>query len=167
MLVSHLPPCLLLHFRVQAVDEARIDLIGTGDLGADVVGAQVGHQHAERGEHAGVGRDDHLFAAQLAHHGPGVHRTAAAKRDQHEVTRVVAAPHRDQLDGVHLAEVGQANHAQRRLFDAHAEVARDRLHRLGGFVHTDLQLPAQEIIGIQSSDQQVRVGDGRLVPPRS
>jgi hypothetical protein len=41
-----------------------------------------------------------------------VHRATASKRHQHKITRIVAAPHRNQFDGVDLAKIGDADDAQ-------------------------------------------------------
>ncbi len=54
---------LLFHLGVDAVQIFRRDLVGAGDQGADVVAAQVGHQHAPSREDGGIGGDDDLLDA--------------------------------------------------------------------------------------------------------
>ncbi len=92
-----------------------------------------------------------------------MHRAAAAKGDQHELARVVTAPHRDQLQGVDHVGVSQADDAHGRLFDAHIKCVGDGPHGRLGLFDIQRDLSAQEVIGVDAPRQDVGVADGWLV----
>ena len=64
------------------------------------VKARRGHAHPPRREHAGVRRHDDGAHLQLGAERRGVHRATTATDHEHEVTRVVAAAHRHELERV-------------------------------------------------------------------
>ena len=75
-----------------------------------------------------------------------VHRAAAAEGDEREVARVVAAADRDELQGIDHVLVGDADHAERRVLDRHAERVGDLLERSPRQLDVDLDLAAEEVV---------------------
>ena len=135
-------------------------MIGADHHGADIVVAQVSHQHAPGGKDGRGGGHQHPLDPQLAGQSRRVHRAAAAKGYQGELAGVVTAPHRDQLQGVDHVGIGQTDDTHGCLFNAHVEKVGDLLHGLTGLVHRDLDLAPQKVIGIDAPDHQVGISDG-------
>ena len=104
-------------------DGDRVDR--TGQETHEVL-ADVGVQHADRAQGAGVPGDVDPFAAETARHRRAVHRARAASRDQRETPGRVAAFYRDVLDGVEHVLFDEVDDAGRGLFDRESE-------RLGDF----------------------------------
>ena len=92
----------------------------TGQEAHEVL-ADVGVQHADRAQGAGVPGDVGPFAAEAPRHRCAVHRARAAGRDQRETPGRVAAFYRDVLDGVEHVLFDEVNDAGRGLFDRECE----------------------------------------------
>src|SRR5690606_26664851 len=81
-------PRLLDQLIEQAVDFVEIEIFQAGELGAHVVVLDVRHEQPQRRVYAGGERDQHGGNAQVERHAPGVHRSAAAERDQSEIADI-------------------------------------------------------------------------------
>ena len=108
--------------------------------------------------------DDDLARLQFPHQGGPVQRAAATKGQQHEVARVMAAAHGDQLERVDHVGVGDADNAQRGLGDGEAEMRGNRLQ--GGLraLQTEADAPAKEIVGVDAPGGEVGVGERGFLP---
>ena len=153
----------ILHFEVNAVQALGLNLIGARDERADVVTAQIGHQHPPGGEDCRLRGDDDLVHPQLAHQRSGVHRASAAEGDEREVTRIVTAPHRDQLERVDHVGVGNADDSHGRLLEAHLEGIGDGLQGRFGLLDVQGNLAPQEVVRVNPAGQDVGVGHRGLV----
>ena len=87
------------HFAVSLNQGRKIDPGQIAVERADEIVALVGHQHAERREMRREKRHDHLRNVQLARDRDGMQRTGAARRDEHEIARIVAFFDRDLAHG--------------------------------------------------------------------
>ena len=66
-------------------------VVGAAKDAGRVVLGHVGHEHAERGKHAGVPRHDHRRDVEALGDLARVHAAGAAEREQRKVARIVAA----------------------------------------------------------------------------
>ena len=150
------------HACVHVADFVERRLGETLDPGMDVVVAQVGIEHAERGEMARRARYDQLAHADLACHGRGMERAGAAIGDQRERRGVEPALRRDALDRVGHRRRGDLQDAFGGLDDAEAErFGKMRFDRDLGRGGVERHLAAEEAIGAEPAEQEVRVGHGR------
>ena len=121
-------------------------------------------QEPERRERAGAGRHDRVDDAHLCRQPVDVDRAGATEPDQSEVARIEPAldghqPERARHRGVgdlHDPEGGRDDIAAR----AGRRSARDRA---GRGVDVEVELAAEEGIGAEPAEHEVRVGDGRLL----
>ena len=114
-----------------------------------------------------VGHEDARHP-ENAPHLPRVHGTRAAEGKQRIASQVLAA-----LDAVHAGGgrhvlVDDAVDAPRGLGEAQAHPPGHALFDgPAGRFHVEAHAATQEELGVEVAQQQVRVGDGRLVPSRS
>ncbi|MPL86103.1 hypothetical protein SDC9_32079 [bioreactor metagenome] len=119
---------------------------------------------AEGAQPRGELGDQHLADAHLAGERGDMGGRRPAGAVQHEVARVIAALDRDPPDRVHHVVVDDGEHAMRRLLDADAKRrGQMRLDRAAGFRDVQRQPPADEPVGVQIAQNQVRVGGRRLL----
>ena len=90
-------------------------------------------------------------------------RAGAAKGDQREASRIVAALDRDHAQRPLHADVRHAQHARRRLLEIAAEGADYRPQRTSRRRHGEQYSAAEKAVRPKAAEQQVGVGDGRLV----
>ena len=90
-----------------------------------------------------------------------VARGRAAVREQREVARVVAALDRRAAQQVGHVRVHDPVHARGGLLDRLAEPLGERLERAHRGVAVERHRPAEEVVGVEIAEDQVRVGDGR------
>ncbi len=122
--------------------------------------ARIGQQQAVRGDEAGVDRHEHARDAEVGRHRHRVQRPGAAVRHDRVVARVVSALDGHKPDGLGHRDVDEAQHALERLEarQPHA-VGQGAERRLGGR-RVEPQPPAEERLGADAPDQDVRVRDG-------
>ena len=120
-------------------------------------------EQAGRGEDAGAARDQQRRHLGVARERVRVHGAGAAEADEDEVARVVAALHRDQVERVDHRGVRDLDDAVRRLvtsrpsgFAQRSSIARARA------LDVEADLAAEEVVGVEPAEHDVRVGDGRL-----
>ena len=121
-------------------------------------------EQAGRREDAGAARDQQRRHLGVARERVRVHRPRAAEADEHEVARVVAALHRDQVQRVHHRGVRDLDDAVRRLDDVdrpsgfaqRSSIARARA------LDVEADLAAEEVVGVEPAEHDVGVGHGRL-----
>ena len=90
-------------------------------------------------------------------------RPGAAERREHEIARVVAALHRDDLQDLRHGVIDDVDDGGRRGGHIDAERLREPLaHRGFGGGMIDRQLAAEQRGAVEIAEQQVAVGDGRL-----
>ena len=132
----------------------------------DVV-PQVARQHAPGGEVPRVEGHDHARHLQLAGERGRVHRAGSSEGDDHEVARVAAPAHRDELEEMDHVRVRDPDHAERRVVDAHVERVCDGRERRSRPVDVERDLAAEEVVRVDASGDHVRVGHRRLraAPP--
>ena len=129
--------------------------------------AQVGGQHAPRGQHGRDGGDDDAADLELARHLRDVQAGGAAERDEREPPRIDPAPHRYELDALRHVRVDDAIDPLGGGEPVDAERGRDRVDgaRSGAGVQHDA--PAEEVRRVEEAEDEVRVGHGgrRAAPP--
>ena len=147
----------------------RGHLLGAGaraaeprDTRLDHIEPRRGHAHPPRREHAAVRRHDDGAHLQLGAERRRVHRAAAAAGNEHEVARVVAAPHRDELQRVDHVGVDEADDPVGELRRRQAERAAEGAERLLGGGAADSERATQEVVGVEDARDELRVGDGGL-----
>ena len=119
-------------------------------------------------ERARAVRDEHARHPQDAADLPGVHRPRAAEGEERVAAQVLAA-----LDPVHARGgrhvlVDHPVDAPGGLDDAQAHRLRHaRLDRPAGRLHVEPHPAAQEEVGVEVAQEEVGVGDRRLLPARS
>ena len=115
---------------VEACGEARlVEALQLVALGGDELVLEVGREQAGRGDDPRMRRDEHARDLELERDVAREQRSGAAGRDEGELARVVAAPHRVQLDRLGHPVLLDLQRAERGLLDGHAELVGDRLHR--------------------------------------
>src|SRR5581483_2192820 len=128
----------------------------------EVVAAEVAHEHSPGGEDVCGAGDDDLADAQLGGERDGVHASAAAEGDEREIARVVAPVQGDELESVDHVVVGDADDAARRFGRVDAETAGGGGQRALDRAHVRLDLAAAEIVAVDPTEREVRVGGRRL-----
>ena len=88
-------------------------------------------------------------------------RPRASEGDERELGRVEAALDRDQAQGAHHAGVDDLDHRSRGAPHVVAEGGSDRRERALGAVGMERHAAAEEAIGPQPPEHDVRIGDGR------
>ena len=140
-----------------ALDQRRIDLRRAERLRPHLVDADVGEQQAERGEDPGVGRNDHLRDAERAGERGGVQAAGTAEGEQREAAGVVAALEGDHLDRAGHVLVGDLDDRRGQLHRLHAETRRKPIDRLDREARVESHAPAEEVLGVEATEQEVRV----------
>src|SRR5215218_109346 len=135
--------------------------------GTHVVPAQIGAQHPPGREDRAVCGHDHLADAQFLREKGGVHGTAAAEGHQREVLGIVAPVQRDQLERVHHVGVRQPYDAADGLFGARPEPVCELPEGVAHVVHIGGYLPAEKVLGVYATGQEVGVGGSRLLTAAS
>ena len=131
-------------------------------LGRDELVLQVGGEEAGRGDDPGVRRHEHPRDLELASDVAGEERAGAARGDERELARVVAAAHRVELDRLRHPELLDLKRAERRLLEVDAEPVGDRLHRRLGELDVEEHPPSEQAsVGPQAPEQELGVGRGR------
>ena len=114
---------------------------------------------------AGGGRDQRSCDPELSGEQRCVERTRAAEGDEREVARVVAAPERGEPECVgHLCdEVAEHAACRSRGVDAHrsSQPCEAPMRR----VDVEPHRAAEEVLGVEASGDQVRVGERGLLAP--
>src|SRR5690606_35876056 len=158
------PQGLVLHRREELFDLVPLQLVEPRQAGAGEVQPGWGNEQAAGRGDAGRGRNDHLRDAEFAGDLNGVDRPGSAGRDQREAARVLAA--------FGDVDAGRRGHI---LVDDVADACGDPQRvegerRLQGAGDGPLRClavqrhrPAQEEVGVEVAEQQIGVGDGRLV----
>src|SRR6266700_3181372 len=147
--------------------ELRLDGGGIGLLGADhaALGKVVLHvdqQAAERRGDTWIGRHDHDRDREFTRDVDPMEGARAAKRDEREVTRIVAAADRDQANRIRHVRVGDLEDGVRGLVQAKAERFCDALlDRLAGEYRVEHHLAAGEARA-ETTQRDVGVRIGRL-----
>ena len=156
-------PPLRLHLAVAPVRQRRVELVRALDQRRGVVVLDVGDQEAHGRGGAGAHRHQDGGYVELLGKAVGVHRPGAAEGDQHEVARVVAPLHRDPPERADHGAVGDLHDAERHLDRVQPE--RVRAFLLDGLPCRGLvqaHLAAEEMVGVEALQDEVRIGDGRL-----
>ena len=113
---------------VEARRELRlVEALERVALGGDELVLEIGREQAGGGEDAGVRRHEHARDLELERDVAGEQRPGAARGDERELARVVAAPHGVELDRLGHPVLLDLQCAERRLLDRHPELAGDVL----------------------------------------
>ena len=88
---------LLLEICENGIERLEGGRLQIGEPGSDEIVAQVGKQHAERGEMTGRSRNNDAADADLARDRRGMERAGPAIGDQHEIARIEPARGGDRL----------------------------------------------------------------------
>ena len=149
---------------VEARREPRlVEALQRVALGRDELVLEVGREQPGRRDDARVRRHEHACDLELERDVAREHRPAAARGDERELARVVAAAHRVQLDRLGHAVLLDLERAERRLLDGHPELVGDALHRLLGERAVELHAAAEQAaVRAQAAEQELGVGRGRL-----
>ena len=137
-------------------------------LGADELVLQVGREQARRGEDARVRRHEHARDLELERDVAREQRSRAARGDERELARVVAAPHGVELDRLRHPVLLDLQRTERGLLDGHPELACDRAHGLLGELAVEAHRPAEQpAVGAQAAEHElcVRGGGQRAAAP--
>ena len=127
------------------------------------VALEVGGEQPRRREDAGAARDQKRRHLGVPCERVGVHGPGATEADEHEVARVVAALHRDQVERVDHRRVRDLDDAVRGLDDGEPErPGAALLDRPLGTVDVEADLAAEEVPRVQPAEHEVRVRDRRL-----
>ena len=127
---------------------------------------QVRHRKPQCGEGGGdvAEREDDLLHAKLAAERAAMQRPGAAKAIDHEIARIVPPFDRHLADEVRHMVVHDLDDAGGGVADADAERLGDLLlDRVLGELAVELEVAAQEIIGIDVAEHDVGIGNGRIV----
>ena len=129
---------------------------------------EIGREQPRRSEDARVRRHEHARDLELEGDVAREQRPRAAGGDERELARVVAAPHRVELDRLGHSVLLDLKGAERRLLDRHPELVRDRAHRLLGKVAVERHCSAEKpAVGAEAAQDELRVRGGRqrAAPP--
>ena len=133
------------------------------DPGPNEVVADIGHHQSDGGEHPRLLRHQYGRNAGGAGEGRRVQRSGAPECDEGDVAGVESLLRGADPDRALHVRIGDADDSGRRLLEAQAERRPDPVHDCapGGF-EVELHLAAEESIGVQPAQHDVRVGNGRL-----
>ncbi len=127
---------------------------------------RVGEQHADGGEISGLGRDHHGGDRKLSCQCACMQRPAAAIAEQHEFARIAAVLDRNLLDRARHDDGGERDdpvrHARHAVGAGISERLPDLLHGLARGRGIELQLAAEEAIGVEPAEHEIGVGHRRL-----
>jgi hypothetical protein len=137
---------------------------GVGQVdAADGIDADACRESAERGAEAGHGRHQHVSDAEDVRDLARVRRPRAAERDECVIARVRPLLDGQDPDGVGRVLVADADHRRRRLHRVEPEPVAQPRERLLGERRIELDPPAEEEFRVEPAEQDVRVGDRRLL----
>ncbi len=125
------------------------------------VRAQPRGQQAERRGVARVRRHEHLADAEDLGDAGGVERAGASEGDEREVARIDALLDRDHAERVHHVVVGELHDGVGGLLDRPPERLGHLLERGARAAHVEHDVAAGEVLRVEPSEQQVRVGQRR------
>ncbi len=153
------PLDLALHLEVSGPGPRGVGCHQRLEHRAHQVVAQIGGEHPPRRERRRRRRHDDARNAQLARHGDGVKRSAAAIRHQRVVARVEAALGRDAADGERHLDVGEPDDAGGGRVapeaERHAELLVDGA---GGGRGLERHRAPEEADGVDAAEHDVGVG---------
>src|SRR5579862_3716281 len=160
-------PCELLEraqrHRLEPAPEVRVDrLVRAEDAGRAAVDAQVGRERAERRRQTGARRHEDAGEPDAPREQRRVRWPGAAERHQLEPSIVEAAVRRQETDRVRHVLGRELDDRLGAVFDRHSQPVGDRSDRLVGTACVERDLPAEEVVGIEAAEDEVRVGHGRL-----
>ena len=108
---------------------------------------------------------EHLRDLERVGHLGGVQRACTAEGDQRELARVVPLLDRPRADRARHVRVRDREDPLRRLEQAQAEPVGELLDGLDGGVTVELHPAAEEAVGVEPAEDDVRVADRRLLSP--
>ena len=141
--------------------KAALDIAAPQSAGGVVV-HRVRHQHPQRRKSARVFGHDHRVDAELARDLARVQAARAAKSDQREIARVVAALDRDNANRALHVCVGDAQDSRRGGRAIELELACDAVHGRSGADDVDGHRAAEQLPRVDAPQHYVRVGDRGL-----
>ncbi len=130
---------------------------------AHLVVLEVARQQSHRRRDAGVRRHDHLGDAERLRDLGRLRRAAAAERDERELPRVMALLDGARADRARHVRVRDRDDSLGRFEQSEAEPVGEPLHRRGCELAVELHLAAEEAIGVDPPEHDVRVGQRRLL----
>ena len=93
-------------------------------------------------------------------------RPGPAERYQDEVARVVAPLHGDQADSPHHVGTGDLDNAACRLHGVEVQrLAAADHHGVATGLQVEADFTPEKEFRIETAEQQIGIGDGRVVPP--
>ena len=144
---------------VARAQPADVEALERMPLGRHELVLEVGGEEPGRGDDPRVRRHEHARDLELERdvareEGPG-----SARGHERELTRVVSAAHRVDLDRLGHAELLDLERAECGLLDRHLEGAGQTLHRRPGLIDVELHVaPEQAAVRAESSEQELGVG---------
>ena len=150
-----------LQVRADTLQAPRVPLVHRHAQGALLRIAHPRTGATQRGEHAGMGGNDHPGDGEGAGQRHRVHGAGAAEGEERAAAAVHAALHRDPAKRPQHGRIGDPDHAQRRGLHAHAHGRCERRDGRpgGGEVHPDV--PADDPVRSHVAQHQVGVAHRR------
>src|SRR5262249_50550525 len=94
-----------------------------------------------------------------------MHGAASTKSHHGELARITPLPYRDQFEQVDHIGIGDAYDAQGRFFNAHPQRSRNGRYRLTRALHVEANAATQEVLGVNTRNDDVSVGHRGLGSP--
>ena len=142
----------------------RIGAPGRDVEGAHVVALQVAAHKSQRRKGARNGRTDHLRDVELDCQRGGMQRSCSAESSEREIAWVVPALHGYDLQRLRHRIVDDIDHRSGGGAHIHAERIGEALaHRSIGGCMIDGEIAAEQRAAVEIAEQEIAVGDGRLV----
>ena len=150
--------------RIDPGNGGLIHVLERHDERARVLVLHVGLQQPHRRGDAGGHRHDDLLRRDRLGERDTVQRAGAAERHEREFPRIDAARHRVGADGQRHVRVDDLDDAERGVLDRQAERLRHlRFDGLVREVGIERQVAAEHLVGVEAAENDLRVGDGRLL----
>ena len=128
--------------------------------------ALIGQQHAQRREMRGEERDDDLGDIELAGDGHDMQGSSAARGHQREIAGIVTLFDGDLAHGERHLQHADVHDGLGGRDHIHAQRAgNDALDACAGALRIELHRAAQEIVGVETAQHHIGVGDGGLRAP--
>ena len=156
---------LVLELRVDRRDVVGAELRDRAVEGANDVVAHVRLEHAPGGERSRAPGHDHLADLELFRQPGGVHRPGAAEGNERVFARIDSLLDRDGAHGVRHLRVDDREHALGECDVVEAHLRPDRVQGPLRGLLVQRHASAEEVAGIEPTEEEVRVGDRRLRAP--
>ncbi len=128
-----------------------------------VVPRDVGHQHAEGGQHTGMARHTHPCHLQFVGDLARVHAAGATESHQRKLSGIMTALHRHHPNRALHVGVGHAYDPFGERRHSESGLFRQGSRHTFGACAVDGHAPTQKVVGVQPAEQQVGIGDRQFI----